>query len=55
VLIQGIAHEALPHELTSVDVEASLGPKQHWIQVVPRHISGRRIRRVPSQQGEVTC
>ena len=44
VLVQGVAHEAAPHELTSVTVEPWIGPKQHWIQVVPRHISGRRIR-----------
>jgi hypothetical protein len=44
VLIQGVAHEAAPHELTPVMVEPWLGPKQHWIQVVPRYISGRRIR-----------
>ena len=44
VLLQGIAHEAVPHELTSAHVEPWLGPKQRWIQVVPRHISGRRIR-----------
>ena len=43
VLVQGVAHEAVPHELTSVEVEPWLGPKQHWIQVVPRYISGRRI------------
>jgi uncharacterized protein len=43
VLVQGIAHEAAPHELPSVIVEPWLGPKQHWIQVVPRYISGRRI------------
>ncbi|HWM18774.1 MAG TPA: pyridoxamine 5'-phosphate oxidase family protein [Ilumatobacteraceae bacterium] len=44
VLVQGVAHEAAPHELTSVIVEPWLGPKQYWIQVVPRYISGRRIR-----------
>jgi hypothetical protein len=44
VLVQGVAHEAAPHELTSVTVEPWIGPKQHLIQVVPRHISGRRIR-----------
>lgn len=44
VLVQGVAHEAVPHELRSVDVEPWLGPKQYWIQVVPRFISGRRIR-----------
>lgn len=44
VLVQGIAHEAVPHELKSVNVEPWLGPKQYWIQIVPRYISGRRIR-----------
>jgi len=43
VLVQGVAHEAAPHELTSVTVEPWLGSKQRLIQVVPRHISGRRI------------
>ena len=46
VLVQGVAHDAAPHELTSVSVEPWLGSKQHWIQVVPRYISGRRIRTV---------
>jgi nitroimidazol reductase NimA-like FMN-containing flavoprotein (pyridoxamine 5'-phosphate oxidase superfamily) len=44
VLVQGIAHEAAPHELESVHVEPWLGPRRRWIQVVPRHITGRRIR-----------
>jgi uncharacterized protein len=44
VLVQGIAHEAVPDELRSVHAEPWAGPKQHWIQIVPRHISGRRIR-----------
>ena len=44
VLVQGVAHEAAPHELTSVVVEPWIGPRQHLIQVVPRLISGRRIR-----------
>ena len=44
VLVQGVAHEAAPHELKSVVVEPWIGPKRHLIQVVPRFISGRRIR-----------
>lgn len=44
VLIQGIAHDASPHELQSWDLETWIGASQHWIQVVPRHISGRRTR-----------
>jgi hypothetical protein len=44
VLVQGVAHEASPHELGPVNVEPWLGPRHHWIQVVPRYINGRRIR-----------
>ncbi len=44
VLIQGVAHEVPAHELDSVHVEPWTGPKAHWIQVVPRSITGRRIR-----------
>ena len=44
VLVQGIAHESPPHELESANVEPWVGPKHHWIQVVPRYITGRRIR-----------
>jgi nitroimidazol reductase NimA-like FMN-containing flavoprotein (pyridoxamine 5'-phosphate oxidase superfamily) len=43
VLVQGVAHESPPHELAPVHVEPWVGPKHHWIQVVPRFISGRRI------------
>jgi hypothetical protein len=42
VLIRGIAHDASPHELESWDLEPWIGDRQHWIQVVPRHITGRR-------------
>ena len=43
VLVQGVAHEASPHDLVATDPEpwAEAGP--HWIQVVPRFISGRRF------------
>jgi len=44
VLVRGIAHEVTPQELESVHVEPWVGPKAHLIQVVPRSISGRRIR-----------
>jgi hypothetical protein len=44
VLIQGVAHEASPHDLGDADPEpwAEAGP--HWIQVVPRFVSGRRFQ-----------
>ena len=45
VLIQGIAHEMTPHEAQHLAVEPWVGPKQHWLRIVPRHISGRRIER----------
>jgi uncharacterized protein len=44
VLVRGTAHEVTPHELESVHVEPWIGPKSHLIQVVPRSISGRRLR-----------
>jgi nitroimidazol reductase NimA-like FMN-containing flavoprotein (pyridoxamine 5'-phosphate oxidase superfamily) len=48
VLIQGVAHEASPHDVGAADPEpwADAGP--HWIQVVPRFISGRRFELVGS-------
>ena len=44
VLVQGVAHEASPHDLGAADPEpwAEAGP--HWIQVVPRFVSGRRFQ-----------
>ena len=44
VLVRGIAHEVTPEELESVQVEPWVGPRAHLIQLVPRSISGRRIR-----------
>lgn len=44
VLVRGIAHEVTPQEMESVHVEPWIGPKAHLIQLVPRSISGRRIR-----------
>jgi nitroimidazol reductase NimA-like FMN-containing flavoprotein (pyridoxamine 5'-phosphate oxidase superfamily) len=48
VLIQGVAHEASPHDVGAADPEpwADAGP--HWIQVVPRFVSGRRFELVGS-------
>ena len=43
VLIQGIAHDATPQEVQHLTVEPWVGPKQHWLRVVPRHVSGRRV------------
>ena len=51
VLVRGIAHEVTPEELEPVHVEPWVGPKARLIQVVPRSISGRRIR-LPSAQYE---
>jgi hypothetical protein len=44
VLVQGVAHEASPHDLAGAEPDpwAEAGP--HWIQVVPRFISGRRFQ-----------
>ncbi len=44
VLIQGIAHETIPEEAEHLEVQPWTGPKQYWVRVVPRHVSGRRIR-----------
>ncbi len=51
VLVRGTAHEVTPQELEPVDVEPWIGPKSHLIQVVPREISGRRLR-LPSAEYE---
>ena len=45
VLVQGTAHVTPPQEVESAGVEPwADGPKQHWVQLVPRAISGRRLR-----------
>jgi nitroimidazol reductase NimA-like FMN-containing flavoprotein (pyridoxamine 5'-phosphate oxidase superfamily) len=44
VLIQGIAHEMTPQEAEHLTLEPWTGPKQRWLRVVPRHMSGRRLR-----------
>lgn len=43
VLVQGIAHEASPHDLGEVDPEPWAEAGAYWIQVVPRSITGRRF------------
>jgi hypothetical protein len=43
VLLQGVAHEAAPHDLAGPLPEPWSAPGPYWIQVVPRHISGRRL------------
>ena len=45
VLVQGIAHEASPHDLVGADPEPWTEAGSHWVQVVPRCISGRRFER----------
>jgi hypothetical protein len=44
VLIQGIAHEMTPQEAAHLTLEPWTGTKQRWLRVVPRHLSGRRLR-----------
>ncbi len=50
VLIQGIAHEVTPQEAQHVTVTPWTGPKQHWLRIMPRHVSGRRIGRLEDEQ-----
>lgn len=45
VLVQGVAHEASPHDLRGADPEPWTDAGPHWIQIVPRFISGRRLER----------
>lgn len=44
VLVQGVAHEAAPHDLDGADPEPWTEAGPHWVQVVPRFISGRRFQ-----------
>jgi nitroimidazol reductase NimA-like FMN-containing flavoprotein (pyridoxamine 5'-phosphate oxidase superfamily) len=44
VLVQGIAHETTPHEVQHLGLVPWTGPKRHWVRIVPRNVSGRRIR-----------
>jgi nitroimidazol reductase NimA-like FMN-containing flavoprotein (pyridoxamine 5'-phosphate oxidase superfamily) len=44
VLVRGVAHHVTPEEVRFASVEPWLGPKRHLVQIVPRHITGRRIR-----------
>lgn len=44
VLVQGIGHEIAPHDRELPDPDPWAGPRQHLIQIVPRSISGRRLR-----------
>jgi hypothetical protein len=57
VLVQGAAHfvdsedELAP--IAQMGVQAwPGGPKEQFIRVIPRHVTGRRIRRVPSRPEE---
>lgn len=43
VLVRGVAHDASPHELAGADPESWAPPGPHWIQIVPRTITGRRF------------
>ena len=48
VLVRGIAYEAVPEEVEHLTVEPwTGGEKQHWVRVLPRVVSGRRIRLPP--------
>lgn len=51
VLVRGVAHEVMPQDLASIEVEPWIGERARLIQVVPRSISGRRIR-LPSAEYE---
>lgn len=44
VLVQGVAHEASPHDLVGENPEPWTEAGPYWIQVVPRFISGRRFQ-----------
>jgi nitroimidazol reductase NimA-like FMN-containing flavoprotein (pyridoxamine 5'-phosphate oxidase superfamily) len=50
VLVQGVAHDAAPHELRGAHPEPWTAAGPYWIQIVPRHVSGRRI----SLTGDIT-
>lgn len=51
VLVAGVAYEATPLEIAHLTVEPwSGGEKQHWVRVLPRTVSGRRIRLPAVQQ-----
>jgi hypothetical protein len=57
VLVQGAVHfvdsadELAP--IAQLGVQAWPGdPKEQFIRVIPRHVTGRRIRRVPGRPGE---
>jgi uncharacterized protein len=45
VLVQGIAHEMTPQVAEHLTLESWTGPKQRWLRVVPREVSGLRIGR----------
>ncbi len=45
VLVQGVAHEVPPQEVEHVSVEPWVaGERRQWVRVVPRVVTGRRIR-----------
>jgi nitroimidazol reductase NimA-like FMN-containing flavoprotein (pyridoxamine 5'-phosphate oxidase superfamily) len=46
VLVQGVAHEASPHDVAA-EPEPWIAAGPHWIQVVPRFITGRRFEFEP--------
>ena len=51
VLVQGIAHEVAPQEVEGVSVESWVaGERRQWVRVVPRVVSGRRIRLLADRQ-----
>jgi predicted O-methyltransferase YrrM/nitroimidazol reductase NimA-like FMN-containing flavoprotein (pyridoxamine 5'-phosphate oxidase superfamily) len=50
VLVQGVVHEMEPQEAAHLTVEPWVGPRQHFLRVVPRHVSGRRV--LPLTDGE---
>jgi nitroimidazol reductase NimA-like FMN-containing flavoprotein (pyridoxamine 5'-phosphate oxidase superfamily) len=50
VLVQGVVHEMEPQEAAHLTVEPWVGPRQHFLRLVPRHVSGRRVQ--PLADGE---
>jgi nitroimidazol reductase NimA-like FMN-containing flavoprotein (pyridoxamine 5'-phosphate oxidase superfamily) len=44
VLVQGVAKEIAPGDVPGMAVEPwAMGPKDHWIRIIPTSMTGRRI------------
>ena len=45
VLVQGVAHEATTKEIDHLHLDPwAPGEKSHWLRILPKSITGRRIR-----------